>query len=145
MKSYPAFAIAQYVAGSVALKTVPPVTFCPAIIFSFTGFQIFVPGGALNAGPYFQSFGSSAPWFCAPGGGVVFALLFCPAGAASGQELGCCPCARNVAAPRVIAMRTPRPTRVISRSFSRARLSHYSWGPANPAPTYPHARTGLRA
>src|SRR5215813_6949834 len=113
--------MAQYVAGSVALNTVPPVTFWPAIIFSFTGFQILLPGGALNAGPYFQLFGSSAPWFCAPGGGVVFALLFCPAGAASGKVSGCCPCARNVEAARVIVIRAPRPTRVIAASFRKAR------------------------
>jgi hypothetical protein len=78
-------AIAQYVAGSVALKSVPPVTLPPCIIFSFTGFQIFAPAGGLNAGPYFHVDGSNGPWLTAPGGATVFALLSLPAGAASGK------------------------------------------------------------
>src|SRR6187402_2054778 len=61
MKSYPAFAIAQYVAGSVALNSVPPVTLRPCCIFNLTGFQIFVPGGGSNAGPYFHEAGSNGP------------------------------------------------------------------------------------
>ena len=51
MKSYPAFASAQYVAGSVALNSVPPVTLPPCCIFNLTGFQIFDPAGGLNAAP----------------------------------------------------------------------------------------------
>ena len=72
-------------AGSVALNSVPPVTFSPRIIFSFTGFQIFDPAGGLNAVPYFQVAGSNAPWFAAPGGATFRALLSLPAGAASGN------------------------------------------------------------
>ena len=34
----------------MALNTVPPVTLPPCIILSLTGFQIFAPGGGLNAG-----------------------------------------------------------------------------------------------
>ena len=49
------------VAGSVPLKNVPPVTLPPCIIFSLTGFQIFAPGGGLNAGPYFHLAGSNGP------------------------------------------------------------------------------------
>ena len=45
----------------MALKNVPPVTLPPCIIFSFTGFQIFAPAGASNAGPYFQVAGSNGP------------------------------------------------------------------------------------
>ena len=40
MKSYPAFAIAQYVSGVSVEKTVPPVTFSPFIILIITGFQM---------------------------------------------------------------------------------------------------------
>jgi hypothetical protein len=61
MKSYPAFANAQYVDASLAANNVPPVTFCPAISFSFTGFQIFEPEGAFQAGPYFHVFMSNGP------------------------------------------------------------------------------------
>src|SRR6476660_5740219 len=85
MKSYPALAIAQYVAGSVALKSVPPVTLPPSIIFTLTGFQTFEPGGGLNAGPYFQVAMSNGPWFTAPGGAIIRALLSLPAGEASGN------------------------------------------------------------
>ena len=63
----------------------PPVTFCPAISFSFTGFQIFDPAGAFHAGPYFHVVMSNGPWFTAPGGATLFALLSCPAFAASGK------------------------------------------------------------
>jgi len=85
MKSYPALAIAQYVAGSVALKTVPPVTLPPCMILSFAGFQIFAPAGGLNAVPYFQAAALNGPWFTAPGGATIRALLSVPAGAASGN------------------------------------------------------------
>ncbi len=78
-------AIAQYVSGSVPLNTVPPVTLPPAIILSFTGFQIFAPCGGLNAVPYFQVPGSNGPWFTAPAGAVILAPLSFPAGAASGN------------------------------------------------------------
>src|SRR6476646_9874427 len=131
--------MAQYVVGSVALNTVPPVTFWPAIIFTFTGFHTLAPAGALNAGPYFQLFGSSAPWFCAPVGGVVFALLFWPAGAANGKLFaGCCPCATYVAAPKLTDSRRPRPKRVIAPSFTKARrFSHQFGGPAKGGPYVP--------
>src|SRR4051794_31478855 len=85
MKSYPAFAMAQYVAGSVALNSVPPVTLPPCIIFSFTGFQILAPSGGLNAVPYFQLAALNGPWLTAPAGAVIRALLSLPAGAASGN------------------------------------------------------------
>src|SRR5689334_23220841 len=106
MKSYPALAIAQYVSGSVALNSVPPVTLPPCIILSFTGFQIFDPAGGLKAGPYFQAAASNGPEFTAPGGAVLIAPLSLPAGAASGKlsfpasallaygsalAFGCCP------------------------------------------------------
>src|ERR1041384_5756957 len=114
MKSYPAFAIAQYVAGSVALNSVPPVTFSPRLIFSFTGFQIFEFAGAFHAVPYFHWVGSNGPWLTAPAGAVIRALLCLPAGAASGNCVspgralfaygsavglvcGVCVCASNVA------------------------------------------------
>ena len=71
--------------GSLAPKNVPPVTLPPCIIFSFTGFQIFAPGGGLNAGPYFQVAGSNGPWLTAPAGATIRALLSLPAGAASGK------------------------------------------------------------
>src|SRR5689334_465906 len=82
MKSYPALAIAQYVSGSVELNTVPPVTLPPCIIFNFTGFQIFDPGGASNAVPYFHDEGLKGPWLTAPAGATPRALLTLPAGAA---------------------------------------------------------------
>ena len=85
MKSYPALAIAQYVAGSVALNSVPPVTLPPCINFTLAGFQIFAPGGGLNADPYFHVDGSKGPWFAAPAGAVERAPLSLPAGAASGN------------------------------------------------------------
>ena len=72
-------------AGSVELKSVPPVVLPPCIILSLTGFQIFAFGGALNAGPYFQVAGSNRPWFTAPAGATASALLSVPAGAASGN------------------------------------------------------------
>jgi hypothetical protein len=43
MKSYRHWPSRSRPLGSVALNTVPPVTFSPRIIFSFTGFQIFEP------------------------------------------------------------------------------------------------------
>ena len=69
----------------MALNSVPPVTLPPCIIFSFTGFQIFAPAGGLNAGPYFHVAGSNGPWFTAPAGAAMRALLSLPAGAASGN------------------------------------------------------------
>src|SRR5688572_32569750 len=88
MKSYPASAIAQYVAGSVALNSVPPVTLPPWSIFSFTGFQILAPAGGVKAGPYFQVAGSNGPVLRAFGGGWVIARLSVPAGAARGNDDG---------------------------------------------------------
>ena len=47
-------AIAQYVAGSVALNSVPPVTLPPCINFNLTGFQILENPAVrmfLSAGP----------------------------------------------------------------------------------------------
>src|SRR5829696_2121224 len=85
MKSYPAFAIAQYVAGSVAENNVPPVTFPPCCSFTLTGFQTFDPAGALKLVPYFHAAGSKTPWLTAPAGAVCFAPLSLPAGAASGN------------------------------------------------------------
>src|SRR5262245_21216486 len=85
MKSYPALAIAQYVAGSVALNSVPPVTLPPSIILSFTGFQTFAPSGRLNAAPYVQVVRSNGPCFTALVGAKRCELLFLPAGAASGK------------------------------------------------------------
>jgi hypothetical protein len=63
----------------VALNTVPPVTFWPAIIFSLTGFQILLPLGASNAGPYFQLSGLSAPLILRPWRrrGLRVAVLAC--------------------------------------------------------------------
>ena len=69
----------------MALNTVPPVTLPPCIIFSFTGFQIFEPAGALNAVPYFHVAGSNGPWLTAPAGATARAPLSLPAGAASGN------------------------------------------------------------
>src|SRR2546425_9474111 len=80
--------MAQYVAGSVALNTVPPVTLPPCINLSFTGFQILEPCGGLNAPPYFHVAGSNGPWFTAPAGGGGDAPLFLPAGAARGKLPG---------------------------------------------------------
>src|SRR3954463_16440205 len=85
MKSYPAFAIAQYVSGSVALNNVPPVTLPPCIIFSFTGFQIGELAGGLKLAPYFQAAASKGPVFVAPGSEVFMAPLSLPAGAAKGN------------------------------------------------------------
>ena len=45
----------------------------------------FDPAGALNAGPYFHVAMSKGPWFSAPGGAIIRALLSLPAGAASGN------------------------------------------------------------
>src|SRR5262245_17350820 len=87
MKSYPALAIAQYVDGSVAPKRVPPVTFLPCINFALAGFQPFDPARGSNAVPYFQVAGSKGPELTAPAGGVAFAPLSLPAGAARGN---CC-------------------------------------------------------
>src|SRR5580704_7020192 len=85
IKSYPAFAIAQYVEGSEAAETVPPVTFSPRIILSFTGFQIFAFGGGSNRWPYFQVFSSTVPLLTASAGALVSAPESLPAGAASGN------------------------------------------------------------
>jgi hypothetical protein len=57
-------------------------------IFSFTGFQIFVPGGGANAVPYFQVAGSKGPVLTALGGASVIARLSVPLGAASGNAAG---------------------------------------------------------
>ena len=54
MKSYPAFAMAQYVVGSMPDDTVPPTSLPPDISLILAGFQIFVPGGGVKALPYFQ-------------------------------------------------------------------------------------------
>ena len=69
----------------MALKSVPPVTFSPRIILSFTGFQIFEPAGGSNAWPFFHVVGSKGPVFMAPVGGTLRALLSRPACAASGN------------------------------------------------------------
>src|SRR5262245_1108289 len=87
MKSYPALAIAQYVAGSEALKSVPPVSFAPCCIFSRTGFQTCDDGGGLNAGPYFHVAGLKGPWLIAPVGATARALLSFPPGAARGKAV----------------------------------------------------------
>jgi hypothetical protein len=76
------------VAGSVALNSVPPVTFPPCSIFSFTGFQTLVPAGGVNAGPYFHVAGSNGPVLTALGGAWVIARLSAPAGAARGNDDG---------------------------------------------------------
>src|SRR3989442_15586219 len=60
--------MAQYVAGSVALNTVPPVTLPPCINLSFTGFQILEPCGGVNAPPYFHVAGANGALFPAPPG-----------------------------------------------------------------------------
>src|SRR3989442_32782 len=67
-------------AGSVELNSVPPVTLPPCIILSLTGFQIFDPAGASKALPYFHADASNGPWFTAPGGATLRALLSLPAG-----------------------------------------------------------------
>src|SRR5688500_5022281 len=85
MKSYPAFAMAQYVDGSVAPKSVPPETLPPCCSLSFAGFHTFDPAGASNAGPYFHVAGSNAPLLTASAGAVVLAPLSRPAVAASGN------------------------------------------------------------
>src|SRR3984885_14937703 len=85
MKSQPAFAIAQYVAGSVELNTVPPVTFPPSFIFAITGFQIFASAGGLVFGPNFHVASSGNPVFTAPAGATFIAPLSLPAGAANGN------------------------------------------------------------
>ena len=77
--------MAQYVEGSVAANSVPPVTLPPCCSFNFAGFQIFEPAGASNAGPYFQVAGSKAPLLTASAGAFCFAPLSLPAGAASGN------------------------------------------------------------
>src|SRR5688572_25141951 len=77
--------MAQYVDGSVAPKTVPPVTLPPCCNFSFAGFHTFDPAGASKAGPYFHVDGSNAPLLTASAGALVFAPLSRPAGAASGN------------------------------------------------------------
>src|ERR1700761_5556381 len=71
-------------AGSVALKSVPPVTLPPAFIFSITGFQILAPGGESQALPNFQVLSSNLPWFRAPAGALSMAWLSSPALAARG-------------------------------------------------------------
>ena len=48
----------------------PPVTFSPFIILSFTGFQIFAFGGASKSGPYFHVAGSISPWLTALAGAL---------------------------------------------------------------------------
>src|SRR5882672_8702229 len=77
-------------AGSLTFHTVPPTSLPPCISFSLAGFQIFAPGGGLNAGPYFHDGMSYGPWFTAPAGATWRALLSLPAGAASGKEF-CAP------------------------------------------------------
>ena len=72
----------------MALNSVPPVTLPPCSILSFTGFQIFAPGGGLNAVPYFHVAGSKGPVLTAFAGAVVSARLSTPAGAASGNAAG---------------------------------------------------------
>ena len=63
----------------------PPVTFSPFIILSFTGFQIFEFGGASNAGPYFHVGRIDHSLIDRPGGAFVIAPESLPAGAASGN------------------------------------------------------------
>ena len=63
----------------------PPVTFSPRIILSFTGFQILDPAGALKSGPYFQVASVIGPWLMPPGSALLNAPLSLPAGAASGK------------------------------------------------------------
>ena len=47
----------------------------PCCFFSFTGFQIFVPAGALHAPPYFQVVGVNGALFTAPAGvGLALAV-----------------------------------------------------------------------
>jgi hypothetical protein len=52
---------------------------------SLAGLQIFDDAGGLNAGPYFQAAALNGPWFTAPGGATIRALLSEPAGAARGN------------------------------------------------------------
>jgi hypothetical protein len=68
-------------------QTVPPTILPPCISLILAGFQIFVPGGALKALPYFQFDMLNGPWFTAPGGATCLALLSRPAGAARGNGL----------------------------------------------------------
>src|ERR1051326_8795059 len=77
--------MAQEVEGSDEAKTVPPVTFSPRIILSFTGFQILLLAGASKAWPYFQDFSSIRPELTPPGSGRSIAPDSLPAGAASGN------------------------------------------------------------
>jgi hypothetical protein len=77
--------MAQYVEASPAPKNVPPVTLPPCSIFSFTGFQIFEPGGGSKAVPYFHVVGSNGPLVHRAGGATMRALLSTPALAASGN------------------------------------------------------------
>ena len=69
----------------MALKSVPPVTFSPRIILSFTGFQVFEPAAGSNAPPYFQPSLLNGPLFTAPSGATLRALLSLPAAAANGN------------------------------------------------------------
>src|ERR1700741_3523160 len=62
------------------------VIFSPRIIFSLTGFQIGVLGGASNLGPYFHVLMLKAPWLIAPGGATLSAWLSTPALAARGND-----------------------------------------------------------
>jgi hypothetical protein len=104
IKSYPAFAIAQYVSGVSVLSTVPPVTFSPFIILIITGFQIPAFAGASYAGPYFHFAGSSGPWFTAPAGAAFIWPESCPAAAASGNAaLGAAVCPNAQTATNPIA------------------------------------------
>jgi hypothetical protein len=64
---------------------VPPVTFSPFIILSFTGFQILASAGASKLCPYFHFAGIDDSLVHAPGGAFVMAPLSLPAGAASGN------------------------------------------------------------
>ena len=64
------------------------MTLPPCSILSFTGFQIFVPGGGLKAVPNFQVAGSKAPVLTALAGAVASERLSAPAGAASGKLQG---------------------------------------------------------
>jgi hypothetical protein len=78
--------------GSPTARTVPPTTLPPSISLILAGFHSFSPDGAVKAGalPYFQVDMSNGPWFTAPGGATMRALLSLPAGAASGNLLWLC-------------------------------------------------------